>query len=198
MAKIQDVIRHCASEGQGVLRPWLLGLCLCLVILLPLTCRAADEIKAGETLGLVRCIDIALKNHPTIMGAAGSLKASRTRVSQAQSGYYPQVDASSNYSRVRPGGSSITALPKGGTYDQYQDAFNLNQTIFDFGKTSASVDVQALTADASRSDLEDTTSRVILGVKQAYYGVLQASQSREANAEAVVQYEQHLDQARRF
>jgi outer membrane protein TolC len=60
------------------------------------------------------------------------------------------------------------------------------------------VDVQALGADAARADLENTSSQIILGVKQAYYGILQARQSRDAYAEEVVQFQQHLDQAKRF
>ena len=177
---------------------WRFLCCLCLIALLPLVASAAEEIKQGDTLDLDRCIAIALKNHPTIKGAAGGLKASESKISQAQSGYYPQADLSNGYSRFHPSGSSGNLGSGKSSYDQYQSSFNLNQTLFDFGKTSASVDVQALDADASRADLENTTSQIVLGVKQAYYGVLQAKQSQEANAEELVQYQQHLDQARRF
>ncbi len=153
--------------------------------------------KARRDAGHRRCIDIALDNHPTIMGAQGNLDASRSRVNQARSGYYPQLGASSSYSRVHPGGSS-SSWSGSSHYDQYNDSLNLKGTILDFGKTSAGVDVKSLDADASRADLQDATSRIVLGVKQAYYGILQAKQSLEANAEEVVLYQKHLDQARRF
>jgi outer membrane protein TolC len=84
------------------------------------------------------------------------------------------------------------------SYDEYLGSMNLNQTIYDFGKTSGQVKVNTLEADASQADLEDVRSQVILNVKQAYYSILQSRQNREAYAEEVVQYEQHLEQAKRF
>jgi outer membrane protein len=184
---------------QRITSSWRLLCCFILVVLSPLAACAAGEIKPGETLDLPRCIAIALKNHPTMVAAAGNLKASQSRVSQAQSGYYPQVNASSAYTRTynSPGSSSGTLSTKS-YYNTYRDSLNLNQTLIDFGNTSAQVDVQASGADASKADLEDTTGQIILGVKQAYYGILQARQSRDANVEAVVQFQQHLDQAREF
>ena len=186
------------SLKQQIQGSWRFLCCLCLIALLPFTARAADEIKPGETLDLSRCIAIALKNHPTILGAAGSLKASQSRVKEARSNYYPQVGASSAYSRNYVQGGTSAAAPGNSYYNEYQDSLNLNQTLIDFGKTSAQVDVQSFGADAARADLDNTVSQIVLGVKQAYYGNLQAKQSREANAEAVAQYEQHLDQAKRF
>ncbi len=177
---------------------WLFLCCFILVVLLPLAASAGDEIKPGETLDLSRCIAIALKNHPAILGAAGSLKASESRVKEARSNYYPQVGASSAYSRNYAQGGTSAVAPGSSYYNEYQDSLTLNQTLIDFGKTSAQVDVQALGADAARADLDNTVSQIVLGVKQAYYGILQARQSRDAYAEAVVQYEKHLDQARRF
>ena len=186
------------SLKQRKLSSWRFLCCLCVIAFLPLAASAADEIKPGETLDLSRCIAIALKNHPAIKGAAGGLKASESRVSQARSGYYPQADLSSGYSRNHASGTS-GSLDSGRTsYDHYQSSFNLNGTLYDFGKTSAQVDVQSLGADASRADLDDTASRIVLGVKQAYYGMLQAMQSKIAYAETVVQFSRHLDQARRF
>jgi outer membrane protein TolC len=169
-----------------------------LIALLPLAASAAEEIKQGETLDLSRCIAIALKNHPTIKGAAGSFKASQSRVSEARSGYYPQADLSNGYSRIHPSGASGNLGSGKTTYDEYQSSFNLNETLFDFGKTSAQVDVQSFGADAARADLDNTTSLIVLGVKQAYYGILQSMQSRDAYSQTVVQFQQHLDQAKRF
>jgi outer membrane protein len=177
---------------------WLYLCCFILVVLIPLAASAAEEIKQGETLDLWRCIAIALKNHPTILGAAGNLKASQSRVSQARSNYYPQVGASSAYSRNYFSGSSTTTLSGSNYYNEYQDSLNLNQTLIDFGKTSAQVDVQSLGADAARADLENSQSQIVLGVKQAYYGILQSTQSKDAYAEAVMQFQQHLDQAKKF
>jgi len=180
-------------------RLWFLVCFLCLPVLFPQAAFAADEIRQGETLDLARCVDIALKNHPSLVSAKGSLDASTSRVYQAKAGYYPEVNLSSGYSRIHPARGSGTAAGSGKySYDAYQSQVNLNQTLFDFGKTSTQVKVNTLSADASTADLEDASSRVVFNVKQAYYGMAQSRQSRDAYAESVVQYEQRLDQARRF
>lgn len=186
------------SWKQRVQGSWRFLCCLSLIALFPLLARGEEAIKAGDTLDLDRCIAIALKNHPAIKGAQGGLKASESRVSQARSGYYPQADLSSGYSRTHPAGSSGNLGPTNRSYDQYQSSFNLKGTLIDFGKTSSQVDVQSYGADAARADLDNTASQIVLGVKQAYYGILQSKQSSEAYGQAVVQFGQHLDQARKF
>jgi outer membrane protein len=200
---LPDMMRCNGSFGHSKplihwISSWRLLSCLILVVLFPLAAGAADEIKPGETLDLSRCIAIALKNHPAIISAVGGLKAGQSRVSQARSGYYPQADLSGGYSRIHPSGASGNLGAGKSSYDEYQSSFNLNQTLFDFGKTSAQVDVNSLGADAARADLANTQSQIVLGVKQAYYGMLQSIQSREVYAEAVAQFRQHLDQARKF
>ena len=170
----------------------------CLFILYPVLARAQETITPGETLDLERCIAIALKNHPNVMGAAGSLRASQSRVYEAKSNYWPQVNGSADYSRNHSSSSSNLALTGNPSYNQYQGAVNLNQTILDFGKTSAQVDVQTYGAEASKEDLQDVTRQIVFGVQQSYYGILQSQQGRDANAEAVRQFQLHLDQAQRF
>ncbi|MGD0822923.1 MAG: TolC family protein, partial [Desulfomonilia bacterium] len=96
-----------------------------MIALYPQGLRAADEIKPGETLDLARCITIALKNHPTVLGAAGSLKASQSRVNEARANYYPQVGASSAYSRNYAQGGTSAAAPGSSYYNEYQDSLNL-------------------------------------------------------------------------
>lgn len=166
----------------------------CLLAFFSPAARAQETISPGEKVNLERCIDIALKNHPNVLGAAGAYGAGRSRIGEARANYWPQVSAGGAYSRNRA--SSNTLGPT--TYNQYQGSVDVNQTLLDFGKTSAQVDVQKWGAEASREDLRDTTNRIVFGVRQAYYTVVQTKKSRDAQAEAVKQFQLHLDQAKRF
>jgi TolC family type I secretion outer membrane protein len=158
--------------------------------------HAEEKAAPGATWDLARCVAFALERHPSILGAAGNLKASESRVGQARAGYYPQLSASAGYNRNAPGGTTSGA---GGTiYDSYSTGVSVNQTVFDFFKTSTQVKVQRLGADSSRADLEQAVSQVAFDVKKAYYGLLQARRLREANREAVASYQQHLDRAKKF
>ncbi len=160
---------------------------------------AAEElIKPGETLDLPRCIDIAVKKHPTITAAANTLQVNLSRIGQAKANYYPQISGSSGYTRSDPPSSSNFVSRSTGPYDQYTAGVNVNQTIYDFQKTATNVGIQGLNLESARSDLDNVMSQVVFGVKQAYYGLLQAKRNRDVAAETVRQFEQHLDQARGF
>ncbi len=156
---------------------------------------AGDAISPGETLDVSRCIDIALERHPALTGAAGALDASRSRVSQAKAGYYPRIDLSTGYERSRPASGSGSAAQAD---DEYRGRADLSQTIFDFGRTSGSVKVNSLFAESSRADYEDTSTRVVFNVKQAYYDLLKSRKNKDALAETVLRYEKLLGQAKRF
>lgn len=154
---------------------------------------AAGPIAPGETVDLDRCLAIARQRHPAILAATASLKASDSKVGQARAGYYPQLNASTGYSRSDPVSSF-----RGGATDNYSATLSLNQNLYDFGKTSLQVAIQELGRDSSRLAVENVIAQVLFGVKQAYFGLLQADRNRQASRETVRQFEQHLERAKAF
>jgi len=166
---------------------------------MPLKAGAEEIIKRGESLNLERCIEVALKIQPAIMAAMSSTDASKSRIGQAQANYYPQIDWTSSASRSSVGTrTSFGFETRSVTFSSYSTGVNLNQNIFDFGKTSTQVKIQRLNYDSSVSDLDNILDQVTFNVKQAYYGVLQARRNRDVSAESVKQFQQHLDQAKGF
>jgi outer membrane protein len=165
---------------------------VCFGSILPARTGAEELIRKGETLDLQRCIAIALSRHPGIQAAAGTLRAGDSRIGQARSGYYPQLNGSAGYNRTDPTTSA------GQVYDSYSSSVSLSQNLYDFGKTSTQVKIQELNRDSSRSDLDNVRTQVSFGVKQAYFGLLQAGRNRDVSREVVGQFQQHLEQARAF
>jgi outer membrane protein TolC len=164
---------------------------VCFGSILPARAGAEELIRKGETLDLQRCIAIALSRHPVIQAAAGTIRAGDSRIGQARSGYYPQLNGSTGYSRTNP-------TSAGQVYDSYSSSVSLSQNLYDFGKTSTQVKIQELNRDSSRSDLDNIRTQVSFGVKQAYFGLLQAGRNRDVSREVVGQFQQHLDQAGAF
>ncbi|MEN6473644.1 MAG: TolC family protein [Syntrophaceae bacterium] len=160
--------------------------------------QGQDVVQPGETLDLKRCIAIALQRHPSIKSASGNLAASRSRITQARSAYYPQVGWSTEARRMRPAGGTSSTGGSAANYNQYTTQVDLNQTLFDFGRTPAQVGVRSLEAEAAQADLGNITDRIVFQVAQAYYGVLWAKQNLDAYAQTVGQFEQHLQSARKF
>jgi outer membrane protein TolC len=181
-----------------------------LVFVIPFKVNAEEIIKQGESLNLERCVEIALKMQPNIAAALNNVNASATRVGQAKSNYYPQINWSSSYDRIsssaRVNSTNTTGSVAGGSnvsgkneaFDQYFTGFNLSQMIYDFGKTPTQVKIQNFNLDSARSDLENVLEQVVFNVRQAYYGVLQAKRNRDVTADTVKQYQQHLEQAKGF
>lgn len=167
---------------------------------------AEDIIQNNEVLSLERCIEVALMKNPAIVAAKGTVGVTESRVYEAKSNYYPQISGTAGYNRTLPIGRFISTSStssqftgiSGGAVDQYTAGLSLSQNIYDFGRTSTQVKIQNLNFDSSRSDFDNVVEQVILGVKQAYYGLIQAKYNRTVVEDTVKQTQQHLEQAKGF
>ncbi len=155
---------------------------------------AADPIQKGDVLSLQQCIDIALKNHPALNAASGTIRQSESKIGQARAGYFPQISFQSGYSRIGPADTSLRSDP----YNHYSNTMNLNQTIFDFGKTYTRVQIQSLQKESAEADFQNVTASIILGVKESYYSFLKAKMSETVAVETMSQFQQHFDVAKAF
>jgi outer membrane protein len=167
---------------------------------------ADDMISKGELVTLERAVQIGLKRHPNVLAGQGSVAASEAKKGQAEAGYWPTLNANAGYSRQRAASLSTgtSTVGIGGrvqtthSFEQYSTGATLQQTLFDFGKTSTNVDIQKQNIDASKADLENTEEQIILNVKQAYYNLLRVRRNRAVAVETVNQFQQHLQQAKGF
>jgi outer membrane protein TolC len=207
MYKRTRLMTPVSETGKGMMKKRL----LCFVcfwvsfwLLLPAAVGAEEPIRKGDTLDLQRCIAIALGRHPSIQAAAGALTAGESRVGQARSGFYPQLSGSAGYSRTDPTSTSgysrtdPTNISGDQSYNSYSSSISLTQNLYDFGKTSTQVKVQEFSRDSFRSDLDSVLNQITFGVKQAYYGLLQARRNRDVSREVVGQFRQHLERAKAF
>lgn len=160
-----------------------------------------EAVQKGDVLTLERCIGIALKQQPEILASLSTVDVNRSRVGQAEANYYPQVELSAgvnrNSSSSRSFSEGSSSGSSGGSTD-YTASATLRQNIYDFGKTSTQVRIQKWNTDASLMDLKSVTDRIVFGVSQAYFGVLQAKRNRDVAEEVVGQFRQHLEQAQGF
>ena len=64
--------------------------------------RAQGPIVKGEQIDLQRAITIALAHHPTIAASANTVRVNESRIGQARSNYFPQVNWQTSYSKSSP------------------------------------------------------------------------------------------------
>ncbi len=160
---------------------------------------AGAQATPGPTLlTLSMCIETALKKNPSIIASGYTVEVNRSRVGEARANYYPQLSASAGYTRINPIPGTAASAVGLQEFGQYTSSVSLNQNILDFGKTSSQVDISKYNLEASRGDLDSTQDSVVLSVKQAYYGVLQARRNRDVAADVIKQFQLHLDQAKGF
>ena len=98
---------------------------VCFGMILPAMAGAQELPRKGERLDLKRCIAIALSRHPAVQAAAGTIRAGDSRIGQARSGYYPQLNGSAGYSRTDP----MSSPPQNQPYDSYSSSISLNQNL---------------------------------------------------------------------
>jgi TolC family type I secretion outer membrane protein len=151
-------------------------------------------VDAETRLSLRECLEIALKNQPSLRAAEQNVKASLGRETQALSSYYPQLSASTGYSESHSGGGAFgESVTK-----SYTTTLQLDQVLFDFGRTGNAVDAARWSTRSSERDRDRSTNDVILNVKQAYYALLAAKNTVGAVQKRVEQTEHHLAQAQAF
>jgi len=103
---------------------------------------AHSQPLSNDSLSLSAIIKEVVQNHPMVKKAMEDLNTSDAKIGIAQSGYLPNIDFTTAYSRIGP--ISQITLPDLGTFslmpkDNYSATVNVNQTIYDFGKTDKNV-----------------------------------------------------------
>jgi TolC family type I secretion outer membrane protein len=165
--------------------------------------RAADNAAvpsspspAGSvTWSLADVTSTALKNHPLILQSEADVAAAAARKGQARSAWYPSIDLSTGYSRVR---TFRTSEDRDDTTPNVFARGDLNWTLYDFGRTGASVDRADANAALSRENAATTREDVVFVATVAFYNVLRAGRTLEFQRENLRQQESLYRQASAF
>jgi outer membrane protein len=180
------------------------------LILLFSTPLLSQEPASPDRLTLKEAVETALRQHPTLLAARGFTRAQEARVGEVKSSLFPHLNLIADYRRgtanfapSSQSGSSVNRFFTGTeasntSFNNYTTALSLQQLIFDFGKTGADIDAARNTLQGTRWDEESSRRTVVLDVKVAYFGLLQARRLVLVNEETVRQFEEHLRQSEGF
>ena len=128
-----------------------------------------------QALTLAQAQQIAVQNHPQVLGAMALAAAAQAQVTQAKSAYYPNVYGSAtgadaeNNSRIAAGVLNNPVI-----YERYANGLTVDQLLTDFGRTHEMVKSSDLHAKAQQENVVTSRADVLLGVDEAYYGLLRA------------------------
>lgn len=156
---------------------------------------AAGAAQTGKVLTLEEVVRIAIENHSSVKSAEFQIKAQDAVVHQQMAAYYPTINLNNFY---RTSNTVSTAVNSAKGFDTVSSGANVSMTLYNFGKREGTVQSARDTLDATRYAYNTTANNVVLAVKQAYYGVLQANALLRVNEDTVKAREITLRQAQGF
>lgn len=154
---------------------------------------AIEEITDGATLSVNDCIDIAIKNSPSIKNYEEYVEIYKARIGQSKSSYFPTLGASAGYDFEN------TETKYRSTHGNSTSArVALNQLLYSFGKVLSSVKMQKFYKIAAEYDLKNAILETSNNVKNAYYGVLAAKANLDIQKANVLVNERQYNRTKAF
>ena len=141
-----------------------------------------------EQLTITQAVQLALANSPDLQAAEQRLEAAQARVGMARSRYFPQLSFNGIAKLGLAGatnGLALLGLPASPFYRNLAEAVNVNQDIFDFGRTRHATGVARAEVEAAKQELAGTRFRVEERARVAFLRVLSARRVSHVRQEAL-------------
>jgi len=156
---------------------------------------AYSQTITNDSLSLNVIIKEVVQNHPMVKKAMEDLNTSDAKIGIAQSGYLPNIDFSTAYSRMGP--ISQITLPDVGTFslmpkDNYSATINVNQTIYDFGKTEKNVLLEKQGKELNRQSIEQVKQKLSQAVIGNYFTLIYLQEAIKIKDEQLSTLNEHL------
>jgi outer membrane protein TolC len=161
---------------------------------------AKGQTIPGDSLSLKAIIEEVTANHPMVKKAMEDLNVSDAKIGLAESNYLPNVDFASTYSRMGP--ISTISIPDMGSFsfiphDNYSAAINVNQTIYDFGKTEKSVLLEKQGKELSIRSVEQVKQKLSQAAIANYYTLVYLQEALKIKDEQLKTLNEHLNYIRK-
>lgn len=169
----------------------------------------AKSVSKENTLYLSDLIQIAFDNNRLLEVVKQQQVQHRGQLTQARSGYFPQLSAEGRYTYVEREESAGSTSERGSSEDYFDSgetekddvvhgAINFSQLIYDFGKTASNIEVGKMNLLASNAKFHRQIQEVIFLVKKAYYDTLEKRRLIDVAEKAVKSFEEHLERAKLY
>lgn len=193
-----------------------------LLLLSSVICYLSSVICLAEPLTLDKCIQLALKNNPTIRIAQQQIFSADAKRQEAFTSYLPKLNTANTYTRMgkipvmRLGMELPPDIPpqykplieaflksfpeefEVGFYHNYNIGLTFQQPLFTWGKIRNANLLANLDLQATRENYGKTREELILNVKRTFYGVLLGEEFVKIAEEAIEITKAHVDVAKAF
>jgi outer membrane protein TolC len=155
---------------------------------------AASATAQTDTLLLDSALVRVLRSHPSLLEAQEAVNVAESQVSIAKSAYLPTVTGSASYTRVAP----VSEIPFGGVVfkmnpeNNYNLSVNYSQILYDFGKTSHSVDFEKSNKSVIEQNMETLKQKLAMNTISTYYTLAYLDKVISIKDEEIKSLENHL------
>ncbi len=122
------------------------------------------------TMSIEECVDYALKHNPNLAVATQHIKAAESGIGQQKASFAPRLTARVNYNHLANSGTRVA--------NTHTDSIGFNagisQLIWDFGKTTARINMAKYDTQSAQFDYDYDVLNVVYNVKMNYYNVLRS------------------------
>lgn len=152
--------------------------------------------QTQDSLSLSTIISEVITTHPMVKKAMEDVNASDAKIGLAETSYKPNVDFTSSYARIGP--ISEISIPGMGNFtlnphDNYSAALNVNQTIYDFGKTEKNVLLEKQGKELSRQSVEQVKQKLSQAVIGNYFTLVYLQEALKIKDEQLSTLNEHLN-----
>ena len=153
-------------------------------------------VAAGQdSMTVEQAVQKVLQTHPAIKQALANTHAAEARVSQTSSARLPDITTEADYIHIGP--IPEFNLPVLGNFvlapaDNYDAHVSGKYTVFDFGKTSAAVDLSQSRVQTSRDAIELTKTNLALQTIRTFYTIILLQKSMQVQDEQIEALTQHI------
>jgi outer membrane protein len=154
----------------------------------------------NDSLSLKEIIRLIVTTHPTVKSAAEAINNADARIGLAKTGYNPEVDILSSYSNLGP--VTELSIPNMGTFqlfpaNNYAASVNVRQTVYDFGRTRESINLENENKLLSEQTLEQAKQKMSMMAIGNYYTLLFLQTAIKIKEEQLSALNEHLDYVRK-
>jgi outer membrane protein len=157
--------------------------------------KAKGQSLVTDSLSLNDIIREVTTNHPLVKKAMEDLNVSDAKIGLAESNYQPNIDFTSSYSRMGP--ISTISIPDMGSFsfaphDNYSATINVNQTIYDFGKTEKSILLEKQGKELNLQSVEQVKQKLSQAVIANYYTLVYLQEALKIKDQQLQTLNEHL------
>lgn len=155
---------------------------------------STSTLKGGVVFSIEDCVGFALKNDPNIKIYEDTQKVQKSAVGIAKSNYFPSLTGGTGYHINNT--KYFGDLDNSTNNNYYGLNLGINQLIWDFGYTSAKINMNKFNWEAAGYDLDNVVLNRIYSVKIAYTTVLAARANEDIYERSVRINELNVDRTK--